>query len=439
MKKTLLILLILLLVFAAVPITAQGADSDFDVTYDLAFSSLPYKGGTMRITINVYNNGSSNITWVDAIVNLASPYYMDRWSGTITPGGHESINMYVPFKQTDLDKDVWLQVSMNNDIDTNPDGVWMRKIRVNSNDMPVFDRTLEVSPGSGSVYTDSTVQVSMEYTNATGSRQVKKLMSWAQVTFPGGRALDIPYEFHPDLIPTDTSVHTFDIPIRRNEVGLITVRTYYSYAVDGYSYDITGEEFTIMVRPIIELTATLSAAPLTIDIGDEVNFSLTVENHGDSMEELNIFLPERIELGALDSGDSVTYEYTLDGITMTEEITIPLIAMSFTRTKRFDSNMVVISVNPRSDAPAEATAEPPESPMPEATAEPIESAAPADKSGEEPEDDEEKGDNKAAKSGLSVGMIILIAAAALILAGGIAASLIIMKKKGIIPGKGKGK
>ncbi|MBT3320597.1 MAG: hypothetical protein HN389_12630, partial [Clostridia bacterium] len=68
MKKTLLILLILLLVFAAVPITAQGADSDFDVTYDLAFSSLPYKGGTMRITINVYNNGSSNITWVDAIV-----------------------------------------------------------------------------------------------------------------------------------------------------------------------------------------------------------------------------------------------------------------------------------------------------------------------------------------------------------------------------------
>lgn len=124
-----LVLLLLFLLLALSPATTLAANSDFTVSVDTLPHGVGPKGGTVSLNVTVHNEGATDITWLDVVVNTQAGF-SERITHTITPGHSYGIGMSLPLAPADLGKQLIVQVAMNNNASSNPDGVKMVHVQV---------------------------------------------------------------------------------------------------------------------------------------------------------------------------------------------------------------------------------------------------------------------------------------------------------------------
>jgi hypothetical protein len=285
-SKFLLLLLVLLAVMMLAPAGVRAANDDFAVSYSFYPDRVGYKGADVALTLTVTNEGTTNITWVDVVVNTHTAF-SERWTATINPGHDRAYVFTIPFEPEDLDNDKILQVAINNDGDTNPDGVQMFHFEIESttNILTVVE---ERSPDSDFYLPEDMVTFTHRITNnmtthaATGFTLEADLMR-------GSEMIAAMMTAGGNIFPGDTKSGNFEFMFGEDMVGILHWRCKLSYTMMGRSYvetcDLPSFEVNYLavmeVPPDVEFTAGLRADRSEISTGDTVTFSVDIENTGD--------------------------------------------------------------------------------------------------------------------------------------------------------------
>lgn len=158
---------LLLLLIGLTPGPALAADSDFEVSFSPFPVCLGYKGGEVEMIFRVSNVGATDITWVNVVVNTEAGY-SHRWNVTIRPGMMRELEVDVPYSRRDLEKDRIIQISMNNNMTANPDGIKTFRLNVDFID-PLLGVSATRSPSRSTYKVGNTLTITHNYTNrATG-------------------------------------------------------------------------------------------------------------------------------------------------------------------------------------------------------------------------------------------------------------------------------
>lgn len=312
-RKLLMLVLVVLLVFAIMPPGVLATDDDFEIAYTVSPNPVGYMGGDIRLLLTVTNTGPTNITWVDVNINTNTPYYQ-HWTGTITPGAHRTISFMVPFTPSDLDEEKVLLVSMNNNSTANPDGINISKFEIESTS-EIFDVACSISPEQDTYAAGDTVTITHRFTNIMELDAATNMQS--EMLFSIG--LDIFSEdetSHGNVFPGSTVSHSYTYTF--DDEGTVDVGYRANFDMMGETYNISEWWTTLTVEPVpteapvpdIDFNVHLSADPTVIDEGDTVDFYVSIENTGDdaigTFEIRNAEGGVEAETEALDAGDSGT-------------------------------------------------------------------------------------------------------------------------------------
>ncbi|MCK5129094.1 MAG: hypothetical protein KAQ68_04540, partial [Clostridiales bacterium] len=434
--KLLVLALVVLLMVSIFPTTAIATNSDFDVEYEFNPEIVPFKGGNVQMVLQVENKGTTNITWVDVVVNTAAPY-SERWTGTIVPGAIRTISFWIPFAEDDLNIQKILQVSMNNNITANPDGVKMFTFELEGK-INIFAHTFSVTPVKTSYEHTDTIEITHNFTNSITTHAATNARTQLFIRVNGDVEMVTSVLSHGMVFPgmEISRVMTFDLSEFSAGDFHITSNIKFDMMGESYSLSANSVEFTIN-EPEFDFTAVLSAEPTEIAAGETVEFTVALSNNGDSA--IDTFEIRNAEGGLIAATESMPAGGsgsvpTSASIHENTDVSYVVIAKIGEHNDSMETNTVHIVVVEPTEEP---TATPTETPEPIATEtlspspsdEVLPSATTIEKTSEKPIEVVREDVENEAKSGLSTTMLLLIMGIlALIIASLIVLTVIMLKR-----------
>lgn len=367
-RFTAIILLIIFAFFILPNPHALAANDDFEVEYEFFPETMGYKGGNVQLVLDIENTGTTNITWIDVVINTAATF-SQRWTGTILAGSSRTISFTVPFREEDLNVRKILQVSMNNNITTNPDGIKMFNFELEGLSYFV-DHDITVSPEKAVYEVGDTVQITHEFSH--------RITTHAAIGATTRIFIRVNGEVHSmsgivsqgNIFPGASVTHITNITFDESYAGEVNITSNIQFEMMEKDYGFSESYTTLTVaspEPDINFSATLSAAPMEIEAGDLVAFDIDLENTGsDTIDYFEIRNSEGglvITTGSFAPGDSRTAGI-LSAIHETSDISYVVIAYGDGYSVARETNRVHITVTEPEPEPA-ATETPTQSPTPE--------------------------------------------------------------------------
>lgn len=293
--KVLLPVLLLLLIGLS-PGPALAADSDFRISVNPLLFGLGPKGGSVTPDVSVWNEGDTDITWINVVVNTQAGFSR-RVTHTIAPGDSYTIGLSLPLAAADVGKQLLVQVSMNNDGSANPDGVKMASIRVDRID-PVFTVSASVSPDRSTYSVGDTITITHRYTNHVVDRLlgIDDTITMAVGSDVVHRATE-----GVEVGPGRTETASFQYTLGREDVGRLSVTHYATTMLAGKPYEAAGSIQLTVRAPRPEFTAVLTADPATITAGEPVTATVRITNTSDHTTDFVIYDSGRTQRGTIDN------------------------------------------------------------------------------------------------------------------------------------------
>ena len=352
-KRLIWILAVLLIALTViVPSAAQAAIDDFDITFSVTPELTGYLGGDIQLRISVENKGTTPITWIEVDVLTQEPFH-ERRSITIPEGTtRHNLLFIVPFWGGDLDSDRLLSVSMNNDGDASSDGVQVRTFAVEgTEDILGVERSTETTGGDYAVLPGDTLTITHTFSNPFETHSALGLDTRIYLWRGGENIYASPTDSHGALLPGESTDTTLIYSIAPSDIGHIQVMYRAAFTLMGRPYVVLKDSFAFNVMdpaPDIEFDAHLSASSTTVDAGDDVLFSIRIENTGENfIEEMVVLNSEEgliSTLGGLPVGGSVSVE-SLANITETADFNFIVVCRAGLETvESIETNTVHITV-----------------------------------------------------------------------------------------------
>lgn len=189
------------------------------MTYEFYPGGLGYLGGYVRLILHVTNEGATNIDKVTAVINLKAGF-SQTWTGTIAPGEEKKIVFDdIHFTEDDVNVQRFLQVAINNDGDTNPDGVQMVSFT-----MPgagtLFRLTYDLSPSGSTLHPGDTLSgdIYIDNTNTADGMILDNLNVTVTIELDGADNQYLPTHDYGSLGPGESVVHTFSYVLQETDV-----------------------------------------------------------------------------------------------------------------------------------------------------------------------------------------------------------------------------
>ena len=274
--------LVLIIIFA-IPITSYAADDDFEVSYSFSPNPLGKAGGDVQLRLTIRNTGTTNITWVDVVINTASAYNR-HWSATITPGSSRTVTYIVPFGSSDVNKEKLLQVSMNNNITANPDGVKMFRFEIDGSDN-IISINSTISPARTVYHPGDTVTVSYSVRNNSTTHAITDVEALSSITRTDPfYMLWIKSNDFGNVFPGAQKSDSFSYTFTDSNIGMMNLEAGWTFRYSGGRNSVGKLFMRVNVEeeePDVDFTTHLTANPIEIDAGDTVRFHVTMNNIGD--------------------------------------------------------------------------------------------------------------------------------------------------------------
>ncbi len=351
-----IILFIALFSIIISPINAAAANDDFDVEYSFSPEVVGFKGADVQLVLKIENTGSTDITWIDVVINTETTY-TQRWTGTITPGSVRTISFLVHFGENDLDEDKILQVSMNNNSSANPDGLKMFNFQIDS--ITTFvGRTINISPLVSSYEIGDTVQVTYTFTNLITTHALINARTRLYVRVAGEVHSTSELINHGNIFPGDSVTHVITFVLDESYIGTMNITSNIACTLMGEDYSLS-QSFNVFTleapEPDIGFSANLTAEPTEIESGETVMFYVNLENTGsDTITTYEIRNSEgglMASTESMPSGGSGTVPLSAQ-IYETSDISYVVIAYSGDYYETEETNSVHITVvDPEPDTP----------------------------------------------------------------------------------------
>ncbi len=370
-KKFFMLLLAALFALCFAPGVARADDDDFDVSFNFYPHEMGYNGGNAVFSLTVANNGETDITWLDVVINTSATY-SHRFTGNIEPDSQRSLEFSVPLTGSDLGKTRILQVAMNNNSTANPDGLKMMNFQIGKI-TDIFDITCTINPARTVYHPGDTVTVSLSFTNNVETHAAVDLRSIISMQRGSWHIYDGTEASHGNVDPGQTATTSFRYTFTDDDVGHIMVNRVLRFTLMDKLYAESGieKEFDVQaLRP--EFSASLYADPTTIGAGEDVTFRIAVGNTGegaiDRFEVTDLGGATVAEAEGLPAGGSGSVTFTAP-VNESGAVSYVVIGIIGTESRSLETNMVPITVR---ESAAEASA---------SGSSPAESGAPAGPSG----------------------------------------------------------
>jgi len=363
MKKSRFVLILLTAVLAVctlAPGSALAADSDFDVSFEVFPGEVGYNGGNVQLTIRVDNNGATNITWLDVVVNTTAPY-SQRWTGTIAPGSYRTLAFNVPFQWSDLGVSRILQVSMNNNTTANPDGVKMMNFQVGKI-TDIFDTTCTISPARSVYRPGETVTVGLTFTNNVETHAALNVRSTISMSRNFSRIYEGTQVNHGNVFPGQTVTTSFRYTFDEDDAGEVMVSRLLEFTLmDALYVESKSAKVFDVKAPSPEFSASLYAEPTSVAAGEDVKFRIAIGNTGgyavDRFEVTDLGGATVAEAEGLPAGGSGSV--TLDvPVYETGDYSYVVVGTTGTTSVSLETNSVHITVEQAAEAESAASASP---------------------------------------------------------------------------------
>lgn len=383
MKKTAyFFVFIMLFIFTITALPVSASIDDFDIDYSITPEVVGYKGADIQVRIKVHNEGSADITGIRVGVTTMAGYSQDR-VGTIAPGTSTPWLLFVvPFDSEDLGIDKLLTVAIENDGDGDyRDGTQVRTFRVEGTH-DIFEVTSSKSPDHGYYLVGETVTVTYSFCNTFTEHAATN--ADALINFTYGEPADTitATDSYGIIMPGETvsisMLHTFT----ESDIGTCHVSYNLNYKMMGYDYTEAATTFLLDVRspePDIDFNCLLTTDKTEIEAGEEVAFTVAMENMGSDSLSFEVRDSEGglvVSTEALRTGES-GYVTTFAHIYETTDISYVVIGYAGTYNESKETNVVRITVVEPEESPTPTpTDEVTPDPTEEATPDPTEEATP---------------------------------------------------------------
>ena len=258
-------------------------------------------GDLVNFTITVTNHGPSNATKVQIVDELNSTFHFVKASGNITPVNgkliweipklltNSSISVWVVVKV--MDKGNFTNMAVVNSSETNTTSTNTTNITVNPKVILEVVKTAENATAHvGDLVNFTIVVTNKGLSNATGVNVTDLLPSGMQFINAGGNITgfrvtnetltngSVKVIWHIDKIINGTSVK-LRILVNLTKDGNFTN---VAFAVSNENKTNVTNSTNITVKPVVNLVINKTVDKTNVSVGDEVIFTITVENKGPS-------------------------------------------------------------------------------------------------------------------------------------------------------------
>lgn len=311
MKKSIMIICILSLVIIFIPTTVL-ADSvpvtgEWEVDLTIDDAGIDETGGTARLILDVSNTSDTKeiyFVFVDFAPGRASQDSFTQM--TVVPvGGSQRITFIVDIKPSDVGVPLQIQVGMSQGDSNDVDG-WgvIDGVKFES---PLYRCSLNIVCHNPEIEQDEQTVISMGLVNMSNEN--------ARISvFDQDGNLVYSYDNVPPGVALQESIQQ-----RFSETTTLQY-TAYIYTMEGVGtlvHEQVSNELTITVNPRAincDFNAYLSTLTTSINAGDDVSFSIQLENIGDNIHQFEISDLEAADISNLEgilSGESATALITL--------------------------------------------------------------------------------------------------------------------------------
>lgn len=366
---------IMLFIFIIPVIPVSASIDDFDIDYSITPEIVGYKGAEIQVRIQVHNEGSTDITGIRVGVTTMAGYSQDR-VGTIAPGTSTPWLLFVvPFDREDLGIDKLLTVAIENDGDGDySDGTQVRTFRVEGTH-DIFEVTSSKSPHYGYYLVGETVTLTYSFRNTFTEHAATNTDALINFTYGDPSDTVTTTENYGVIMPGETVLISMTHTFTESDIGTCHVSYNLNYTMMGNGYTDAATTFLLDVRspePDIDFNCRLTADKTEIEAGEEVNFTVAMENIGRDSLEFEVRNSEgglMASTEALSPGESghITTSVNIYETTDVSYVVVGYAAGTYYESK--ETNIVCITVIEPEESPTPTTTE-------ETTPEPTEESTP---------------------------------------------------------------
>lgn len=262
--KLVYILVIIIIIMFLFATSVFADDNDFEINYTKFPDKIAELGGMIEIDVVVKNVDNAVITWIRVDV-ITDAYYNSVWTGSLVDGASETILLSVPFEGIDLDKDITMNVYIQNDTDSSRDGKQTETIKVISEDN-VFHTSGVMTPEQDVYYVGETVEITDQFRNS-----LKIPATDLEIEYYHKLNGSTVYNGDPIVIGTIAGgaeeFHTFEYTFKEGDIGEFKIASQMRYKMSGkgpyneYNY---GHEVIVMAVPTPAPTPTPTPTPTPI-------------------------------------------------------------------------------------------------------------------------------------------------------------------------------
>lgn len=365
---------VLLLIFILPAVSVSASIDDFDIEYSITPEIVGYKGADIQVRIRVQNEGSTDITGIRVGVTTMEGYSEDS-GGTIAPGTTTPWLLFeVPFESADLGIDKLLTVAIENDGDDDyRDGTQVRTFRVEGTH-DIFETTSSKFPNQGHYLVGETVTLTYSFRNTFTEHAATDAQALMNFTYGDPADTITVTESYGVIMPGETVTISMTHTFTESDVGTCHVSYNLNYSMMEYDYEDTASAFLIDVRtpePDINFNCLLTTDKTEIEVGEEVAFTVAMENTG--VDDLR-FEVRNSEGGLMASTEALSpgesgYIVLFANIYETTDVSFVVVGYAGTYYESKETNVVRITVVEPAETPTP-------SPTEETTPEPTEESTP---------------------------------------------------------------
>lgn len=368
---------VMLFVFVIPVVPVSASIDDFDIDYSITPEIVGYKGADIQVRIKVHNEGSTDITGIRVGVTTMAGYSQDRVS-TIAAGTTTPWLLYVvPFQSDDLGIDKLLTVAIENDGDGDyRDGTQVRTFRVEGTH-DIFEVSSSKSPDYGYYLVGETVTLTYSFRNTFTEHAATNADALINFTYGDSSDTITTTDSYGVVMPGETVSISMTHTFTESDIGTCHVSYNLNYTMMGFDYTDAATTFLLDVRspePDIDFNCLLTADKTEIEAGEEVVFTVGMENTGgDSLT----FEVRNSEGGLMDSTEALSpgesgHITTSVDIYETTDVSYVVVGYAGTYYESKETNVVRITVVEPEESPTltpteETTPEPTEESTPTAT------------------------------------------------------------------------
>ncbi len=261
-KRLCICMTLLIVVVLCSPISALAADSDFEISYTQLPSKIAPLGGTIKIDLTVKNKVFPPITWISVDV-LTDAYFNYIWVGSLASNASTTFSLSVPFAEADLDKDITINVYIQNDLDLSRDGKQTKTIKVESQEN-VFYTSGTVAPEKAHYYVGETVEIEDKFRNGLEIPAANVSVDYYHRVNGGSNiAYGIPIVFG-TVAGGESVFNTFEYTFMPADIGEFRMGSKITYNVSGkgpYTEYNAAHDFIVEAAPTPTPTPSASPTP----------------------------------------------------------------------------------------------------------------------------------------------------------------------------------